>query len=71
MTASIRIHIQSEEGVLVPMEALLTENTLRTKSNGRIEERTIQTGINDGISIVVRQGVKEGEEILISESTKK
>ncbi|GHU08951.1 hemolysin D [Alphaproteobacteria bacterium] len=71
MTASIRINIQSEEGILIPMETLKDGKTLQIKSNGKIEERTIQTGINDGISIVARSGVKEGEEVIVSEVTKK
>ncbi|MDR1056023.1 MAG: efflux RND transporter periplasmic adaptor subunit [Prevotellaceae bacterium] len=71
MTASIRINIQSEEGTLVPIEALSMENTLRVKSNGKIEKRNIQTGVSDGVSIVVRSGVEEGEEIIISETVKK
>ncbi|GHU68988.1 hemolysin D [Bacteroidia bacterium] len=65
MTASIRINIQSEEGIIIPMDALSKENTLRVKSDGKIEERTVQTGISDGVSIVARSGVKEGEEIVI------
>jgi HlyD family secretion protein len=71
MTASIRINIQSEEGILVPMEALSVGKTLRVKSNGKIEERNIQTGINDGVFIVARSGVEEGEEIIVSEKGKK
>ena len=71
MTASIRIHIQSEEGIIVPMEALLPEKTLRVKSDGKIEERAVQTGISDGVFIVARAGVKEGEDIIVSEITKK
>ncbi|KAA6299804.1 MAG: hypothetical protein EZS26_004060, partial [Candidatus Ordinivivax streblomastigis] len=71
MTASIRINIRSEEGILVPIEALSKEKTLRVKSNGKMEERTVQTGIDDGISIVARSGVKEGEVIIVSEVIKK
>jgi HlyD family secretion protein len=71
MTASIRINIESEEGILVPVEALTGGKTLRVKSNGNIEERTIQTGIGDGVSIIARSGVKEGEEVIISEVVKK
>ncbi|KAA6333030.1 Macrolide export protein [termite gut metagenome] len=71
MTASIRINIQSEEGILVPVEALTKEKTLRVTSNGKMEERTIQTGIDDGISIVARSGVEEGEVIIVSEVLKK
>ncbi|MDR0824852.1 MAG: efflux RND transporter periplasmic adaptor subunit, partial [Prevotella sp.] len=71
MTASIRINIQSEEGILIPMEALSKEKTLRVKSNEKIEERAIQTGINDGVSIIAHSGVKEGEIIIVSEVGKK
>jgi HlyD family secretion protein len=70
MTASIRINIQLEEGILVPMEAVHVEteraSSLRVKSNGKIEERTIQTGISDGVSIIVRSGIAEGEEVIVS-----
>lgn len=71
MTASIRINIQSEEGILVPMEALSEGKTLRVKSNGKIEERTVQTGISDGVSIIAHTGVKEGEEVIVAETVKK
>ena len=71
MTASTRINIQSEEGILVPIEALSVEKKLRVKLNGKIEERNIQTGISDGVFIVARSGVEEGEEIIISEIVKK
>jgi HlyD family secretion protein len=67
MTASIRINIQSEEGILVPMDALSMGKTLRVKSNGQIEERDIQTGINDGVSVIARSGIAEGEEVIVSE----
>jgi HlyD family secretion protein len=84
MTASIRINIQSEEGILVPMEALqLKMNTttpvetthalslLWVKSNGKIEQRNVQTGISDGVFIVVRSGIEEGDEVIVSEVVKK
>jgi HlyD family secretion protein len=74
MTASIRISIQSEEGILVPMEALHVEMhgraSLRVKSNGKIEERTIQTGISDGVSIIALSGIAAGEEVIVSEKGK-
>ncbi|MDR3217433.1 MAG: efflux RND transporter periplasmic adaptor subunit [Dysgonamonadaceae bacterium] len=74
MTASIRINIQSEEGILVPVEALHVEMhgraSLRVKSNGNIEERNIQTGISDGVFVVARSGVEEGEEVIVSEKGK-
>jgi multidrug efflux pump subunit AcrA (membrane-fusion protein) len=74
MTASIRINIQSEEGILVPMEAVHVEMhggaSLRVKSNGKIEERNVQTGISDGVSIAVRSGIAEGEEVIVSEKGK-
>ncbi|MDR2810025.1 MAG: efflux RND transporter periplasmic adaptor subunit [Tannerellaceae bacterium] len=71
MTASIRINIESEEGIIVPMEALSGGKTLRVKSNGKIEERSIQTGVSDGVSIIARSGVREGEEVIIAEVVKK
>jgi HlyD family secretion protein len=76
MTASIRINIQSEEGILVPMEAVQFNvetrliASLRVKSNGKIEERTVQTGISDGVSIIVHSGIAEGEEVIVSEKGK-
>jgi hypothetical protein len=36
-----------------------------------MEERNIQTGISDGVSIVARSGVEEGEEVIVSEAVKK
>jgi HlyD family secretion protein len=79
MTASIRINIQSEEGIIVPVEALQfkidgeqtgNDKTLWVKAGGKPQQRNIQTGISDGIACVVQVGVKEGEEVIIAQKGK-
>jgi HlyD family secretion protein len=71
MTASIRIQIATETGLLIPVEALTTDNTLRVKTPQTIETRTIHPGLSDGISTIARTGITEGEQIIITESINK
>lgn len=105
MTANITIKINSESGLLVPMEALNfgknyeVENTDDMKSmniiqraraqggsiaglNGEMQSvwvksgtsvvrRTVETSLNDGINTVVKSGLNEGDEVVLSASQQK
>jgi HlyD family secretion protein len=65
MTASIRINVDTEEGIIVPAEAVSAMKTALVRLNGKIEERAVQTGLSDGVNVVVRSGISEGEEIVV------
>jgi HlyD family secretion protein len=71
MTASISIEIESERGILVAVPAVSREKTVQVKLGEKIEVRQIQTGISDGIFVVVRAGLAEGEEVVIPDNNKK
>ena len=89
MTASITITVESDKGLLVPVEAVNfkmtddiadrlnvdTENQssvkgqqVWVKSGERFEQRTIQTGTNDGINLIAYSGVSAGDEVILSAS---
>jgi HlyD family secretion protein len=70
MTASIRIMIESESGIVVPVRSML-DGKLRVQTDGGIEERTIELGLSDGMLVIARTGVREGDRIIVSEEIRK
>lgn len=95
MTANITIVVQSETGMVVPVEAVnfkmsdevakrvgieappvethRSRGASETKSvwvkNGdEMHPRPIETGINDGVNIIVKSGLNIGEEVILSAS---
>lgn len=46
-------------------------NIVWVKKGEEVEPRTIETGINDGIYVIVKSGVNEGEEVVLSASVGK
>jgi HlyD family secretion protein len=85
MTANINIDVQAEEGIIVPVEALQftpaePQRAASVQSQGKsvwvkrdagIAQRQIEIGISDGVSVIVREGIGEGEEVILSEKGKK
>jgi len=47
------------------------EQHVWVSSGGKVEQRTLKTGLNDGINFVALSGVQTGEEVLLSVSLKK
>ncbi len=94
MTANVYIVNESQEGTVVPVEAIyftmnkevakeldIDPNVLETvdkrkqqlwvKGAGGWELRDIATGIQDGVNIIVNEGVGLGEEVITSASVEK
>jgi HlyD family secretion protein len=85
MTANISIDVQAEDGIMVPVEALsfapaktqqatsahAQGKTVWLKRDENVEQRTVELGISDGISVIVRSGVAEGDEVVVAESKKR
>jgi len=87
MTANITIIVASEEGLLVPVEAINFQmdetfaanfdivgnindknEGVWVKSGGSISRLTINTGLGDGIFLIAKTGLSEGQEVILSAS---
>lgn len=70
MNADLEISISSKKDVLKIPEIVIYKrngkNFVRLFEKGVISEREIKTGISDGESIEVKQGLKEGQTVIVS-----
>ncbi|WP_298644696.1 efflux RND transporter periplasmic adaptor subunit [uncultured Cardiobacterium sp.] len=71
MTANMVIAVEEAKGVLtIPMTALQTnaqgEDEVQVMIDGKPQPRVVKLGINDGVNTEVKEGLKEGEEVVIS-----
>jgi multidrug efflux pump subunit AcrA (membrane-fusion protein) len=68
MTAEVRIVTGERKGVLlVPVQAVLTAGKDRfcfVKAGKELVERAVVTGASDATRVEVKEGLKEGEEVL-------
>ena len=70
MTANVEILIaQKDDVVLVPAEAVSRRKTQRivvaVNDDGTTEDRPVEVGINDGFSVEILSGLKEGETVQV------
>ena len=71
MTANMVIAVEEAKGVLtIPMTALQTNDKggdeVQVMIDGKPQPRTVKLGINDGVNTEIKEGLKEGEEVVIS-----
>ena len=71
MTANMVIAVEEAKGVLtIPMTALQTnaqgEDEVQVMIGGKPQPRVVKLGINDGVNTEIKEGLKEGEEVVIS-----
>lgn len=66
MSADLAIVTGRTEGVLVPLAAVRSREGARYVVLESGEERTIRTGGNDGRRLVVLEGLREGERVVLS-----
>ncbi len=66
MSADLAIETGRIEGVLVPLAAVRSREGTRYVALESGEERTIRTGGNDGRRLVVLEGLREGERVVLS-----
>ena len=71
MTANMVIAVEEAKGVLtIPMTALQTnaqgEDEVQVMFDGKPQPRVVKLGINDGVNTEIKEGLKEGEEVVIS-----
>ena len=71
MTANMVIAVEEAKGVLtIPMTALQTNDKggdeVRVMIDGKPQPRVVKLGINDGVNTEIKEGLKEGEEVVIS-----
>ena len=71
MTANMVIAVEEAKGVLtIPMTALQTnaqgEDEVQVMIDGKPQPRVVKLGINDGVNSEIKEGLKEGEEVVIS-----
>lgn len=90
MTANITIIVASENGLLVPVEAInfqmdeLVATNLNiigyipekdkgvwVKTGDEISRTTVNTGLGDGIFLIAKSGLLEGQEVILSASISK
>ncbi|KAA1175021.1 efflux RND transporter periplasmic adaptor subunit [Marinobacter salinexigens] len=65
MTAKVFFIARQAQGVLqLPLSAV-TRGTVRIKTPKGVEERAVETGISNRVQIEIREGVTEGDEILL------
>ncbi|MDO4434891.1 MAG: efflux RND transporter periplasmic adaptor subunit [Cardiobacteriaceae bacterium] len=72
MTANVVITIEeAEHALLIPMTAV--QNTAEGESvqvvdNGIARSQIIETGLNDGVMVEVKSGLKEGDAVVVSQN---
>ena len=71
MTANMVIAVEEAKGVLtIPMTALQTNDKggdeVQVMIDGKPQPRVVKLGINDGVNTEIKEGLKEGEEVVIS-----
>ena len=72
LSATASIVIREERSVLlVPLQALygtFEQPVVRVMSNGRVEERPVVLGNNDDFWVAVREGLAEGDQVVMESS---
>ena len=70
MTTQNVIYVENAENVLtVPVTALKTEGTkkyVEILTPQGVQKRTVITGVSDGLHVEVKEGVNEGEEVILA-----
>jgi len=76
MTAQVVVVLNEAKGILtIPRSALSNEAkngayTVRVlEGSDRIVDRNVKTGMTDGVSVEVTEGLKEGEQVIVGEAT--
>ena len=71
MTTQNVIYVESAENVLtVPVTAIKNNNGQKyvdVLTPKGVQQRTIITGVSDGLNVEVKQGVVEGDEIVLAQ----
>lgn len=68
LSAIASVVINQEEGLLLPNQSLygsFEQPVVRVMNNGRIEERRVVLGASDDFWTVVREGLSEGEQVVM------
>ena len=70
MTANVEIVVaEKDTALVVPAEAVVRQKGRRiavvVKENGATEERPVEAGINDGVSLEITSGLTEGEVVQV------
>jgi len=69
MFAEVFLNVNDEEGIIIPREALVKDGEkdyVCVIENGRVARREVTAGQSDGKSVIVRSGLREGEEVAIT-----
>jgi RND family efflux transporter MFP subunit len=70
MSAEVRIVVDERKGVLrLPVQALLTEGREKycyVKNGNAVEKRKLTTGASNHQHVEIKEGLKEGEEVLLN-----
>jgi len=70
MLAQVRLQVVGEEGLSIPVAAVLIKDGKRRvvyveKADGKFEAREVQTGRNRDGRVVILQGLAPGEKIVV------
>lgn len=71
MSADISILIQSDKGLVVPSKAVSrvrTRSYIKVFEDGEIKTKRVTTGADNGISIVVLDGLEEGDLVVVEQA---
>ncbi len=71
MSADISILIKSDKGLIVPSKAVTSVRTrsyIKVYEDGEIKTKRITTGADNGINIVVLDGLNEGELVVVEQT---
>lgn len=67
--AEVTIHAGNESGLIAPASALRQQKgaaTLLVVADGRVEQRAVTLGASDGRRVIIRDGLKAGERVIVS-----
>ncbi len=68
MSADISILIRSDRGIVVPSRAVSTVRTrsyIKIYEEGKVKTKRIKVGADNGMNVVVLEGLKEGEKVVL------
>ncbi len=71
MSADISILIQSDKGLVVPSKAvshIRTRSYIKVFEDNEIKTKRVTTGADDGINIVVLDGLEEGDVVVVEQA---
>ncbi|OPX89634.1 MAG: Multidrug export protein AcrE precursor [Pelotomaculum sp. PtaB.Bin104] len=69
MFAEVFLNTGNEDGIIIPREALATseeKSFVWVINNGVVARREVVAGQSDGKNVVIRSGLKEGEEVAVT-----